>query len=60
MNKKISELPKKPYTDYALDAQKRGIELTEGAVSDAVSVMLIGALDMIRELIERLEKLEKQ
>lgn len=58
--KKISELPDAPYKELALEAQRRGVTLTKGVISDGVSLTLIGALDMMRELKERIEILEKQ
>lgn len=54
----ISDLPPQPYQKYAMEAERRGIKLTEVMITDATSVILIGALDMIRELYERIERLE--
>ena len=59
MNKKISELPDAPYQKYAIEAEKRGISVTNGIINDPVSVILIGALDMIRELSEKIKNLEE-
>lgn len=55
---KISDLPPAPYKTVASEAERRGIAATQGIISDANSVILIGAIDMIRELIERIEILE--
>lgn len=59
MKRKISELPDAPYKKYAFEAERRGMVLTEGLLNDGASVILIGALDMIRELSERIETLEE-
>ena len=56
---RISSLPKAPYQKYALEAQRRGIELVSGANIAPDEVTLLGAIDMIRELTERVDALEK-
>ena len=58
--RKISELPDAPYRKYASEAERRGFDVTQGMITDATSVILIGALDMIRELYEKIEILEKR
>ena len=55
---KITQLPNGPWREYALEAQRRGIELVSDCSLSGTDVMLIGAIDMIRELNERLTKLE--
>ena len=55
---KITELPNGPWREYALEAQRRGIELVSDCSLSGTDVMLIGAIDMIRDLNERLTKLE--
>ena len=58
MTIKITQLPNGPWREYALEAQRRGIELVSDCSLSGTDVMLIGAIDMIRELNERLTKLE--
>jgi hypothetical protein len=55
---KITQLPNGPWREYALEAQRRGIELVSDCSLSGTDVMLIGAIDMIRDLNERLTKLE--
>jgi hypothetical protein len=55
---KITQLPDGPWRKYALEAQRRGIELVSDCSLSGTDVMLIGACDLIRELNERLTKLE--
>jgi hypothetical protein len=55
---KITQLPNGPWREYALEAQRRGIELVSDCSLSGTDVMLIGACDLIRELNERLTKLE--
>ena len=55
---KITELPNGPWREYALEAQRRGIELVSDCSLSGTDVILIGAIDMIRDLNERLTKLE--
>ena len=55
---KITDLPNVPWREYALEAQRRGIELVSDCNLSGTDVMLIGAIDMIRDLNERLTKLE--
>ena len=55
---KITELPNGPWREYALEAQRRGLEkISDGSLS-GTDVILIGAIDMIRELTEKITKLE--
>ena len=42
--RKISELPAAPYKVLASEAERRGFSLTEGLITDATAVILIGAL----------------
>jgi hypothetical protein len=55
---KITDLQNGPWRKYALEAQRRGIELVSDCSLSGTDVMLIGACDLIRELNERLTKLE--
>jgi hypothetical protein len=55
---KITQLPNGPWREYALEAQWRGIELVSDCSLSGTDVILIGAIDMIRDLNERLTKLE--
>ncbi len=55
---KITELPDGPWKQYALEAQRRGIELVSDCSLSGTDVILIGACDLIRELNERITKLE--
>ncbi len=55
---KITELPNGPWREYALEAQRRGIEIVGADVLNGTDITLIGAIDLIRELNERLTKLE--
>ena len=55
---KITELPNGPWREYALEAQRRGLEKISDCSLSGTDVMLIGAIDMIRELNEKLTKLE--
>ena len=57
---KITQLPNGPWREYALEAQRRGIKILGDDVLflSGTDVMLIGACDLIRELNERLTKLE--
>ena len=56
MTIKITQLPDGPWKQYALEAQRRGIELVSDCSLSGTDVMLIGAIDMIRELTEKIEK----
>jgi hypothetical protein len=53
---KITQLPNGPWREYALEAQRRGIELVSDCSLSGTDVILIGAIDMIRELTEKIEK----
>ena len=55
---KITQLPNGPWREYALEAQRRGIELVSDCSLSGTDITLIGAIDLIRELNERLTKLE--
>ena len=55
-NIKITQLPNGPWREYALEAQRRGIELVSDCNLSGTDVILIGAIDMIRELTEKIEK----
>ncbi len=55
---KITDLPNGLWKQYALEAQRRGIELVSDCSLSGTDVILIGAIDMIRDLNERLTKLE--
>ena len=55
---KITDLPNGPWREYALEAQRRGLEKISDCSLSGTDVMLIGAIDMIRELNEKLTKLE--
>jgi hypothetical protein len=53
---KITELPNGPWREYALEAQRRGIEIVGADILNGTDITLIGAIDMIRELTEKIEK----
>ncbi len=53
---KITELPNGPWREYALEAQRRGIEIVGSDILNGTDITLIGAIDMIRELTEKIEK----
>jgi hypothetical protein len=53
---KIKDLPNGPWREYALEAQRRGIEILGADILNATDITLIGAIDMIRELTEKIEK----
>jgi len=53
---KITQLPNGPWREYALEAQRRGIELVSDCSLSGTDITLIGAIDMIRELTEKIEK----
>ena len=53
---KITQLPDGPWREYALEAQRRGIELVSDCSLSGSDITLIGAIDMIRELTEKIEK----
>ena len=55
---KITELPNGPWREYALEAQRRGLEKISDCRLSGTDVMLIGAIDLIRELTEKITKLE--
>jgi len=55
---KIKDLPDGPWREYALEAQRRGIEILGADILNGTDITLIGAIDLIRELNERLTKLE--
>ena len=55
---KITDLPNGPWREYALEAQRRGLEKISDCSLSGTDVILIGAIDMIRDLNERLTKLE--
>ena len=52
---KITDLPNGPWREYALEAQRRGLEKISDCRLNGTDVILIGAIDMIRELTEKLE-----
>jgi len=53
---KITDLPNGAWKQYALEAQRRGIEILGHDILNATDITLIGAIDMIRELTEKIEK----
>ena len=53
---KIKDLPNGPWREYALEAQRRGIEILGADILNGTDITLIGAIDMIRELTEKIEK----
>ena len=55
-NIKITQLPNGPWREYALEAQRRGIELVSDCNLSGTDITLIGAIDMLRELTEKIEK----
>ena len=55
---KITDLPNGPWREYALEAQRRGLEKISDCGLSGTDVMLIGAIDLIRELTEKITKLE--
>ena len=55
---KITDLPNGPWREYALEAQRRGLEKISACRLSGTDVMLIGAIDLIRELNEKITKLE--
>ena len=57
---KITDLPNGPWREYALEAQRRGLEKISDCRLSGTDVILIGAIDLIRELNERLTKLESK
>lgn len=57
--KRLTDFQPAPWREYAIKAELRGKEITDNFLSDPASVILLGAIDMIRELTERIEKLEK-
>lgn len=52
---KITQLPNGPWREYALEAERRGLEKISDCRLSGTDVILIGAIDMIRELNEKLE-----
>ena len=52
---KITQLPNGPWREYALEAQRRGLEKISDCRLSGTDVILIGAIDMIRELTEKLD-----
>ena len=52
---KIKDLPDGPWREYALEAQRRGIEILGADILNGTDITLIGAIDMIRELTEKIE-----
>ena len=57
---KITDLPNGPWREYALEAQRRGLEKISDCRLNGTDVILIGAIDMIRDLNERLTNLESK
>lgn len=55
---RIVDLPDGAWKKYALEAERRGKEINN--TIEPVAVVLLGALDMIRELTERVEELERK
>ena len=53
---KIKDLPDGLWREYALEAQRRGIEILGADILNGTDITLIGAIDMIRELTEKIEK----
>lgn len=60
MRVKISDFIDDPWRAIALDAQRRGLEITgkTGKRLDGSGTTIIGLCDVIREIQERIEKLE--
>ena len=52
---RITQLPNGPWREYALEAERRGLEKISDCRLNGTDVILIGAIDMIRELTEKLE-----
>jgi hypothetical protein len=59
MRIKITDLPDGPWRNYALEAQRRGLEKISDVSLNATDIILIGAIDMIRELTEKLDEIKK-
>ena len=57
---RITDLPNGPWREYALEAQRRGLEEVGDCRLNGTDVILIGAIDMIRELNEKITKLESK
>lgn len=53
---KISNLPDAPYKELMSEAYRRGLDLTKEASQDGTLIVLIGALDLIRELRGQLDE----
>jgi len=57
---RITDLPNGLWREYALEAQRRGLEEVGDCRLNGTDVILIGAIDMIRELNEKITKLESK
>ena len=55
---KITDSPNGPWREFALEALRRGLEKISDCRLSGTDVMLIGAIDLIRELNEKITKLE--
>lgn len=60
VTRKISDLPVAPYQELAYEAQRRGTALTDGVLGDTNSIMLIGLIDIVRELSNKVSALESK
>jgi len=60
MSVKISDFIDDPWRTIALDAQRRGLEITgkTGKRLDGTGTTIIGLCDIIRDMQGRIEKLE--
>jgi hypothetical protein len=60
MSVKISNFINDPWRAIAMDAERRGSEITSktGIRVEGTGTILIGLCDVIREMQERIEKLE--
>ena len=58
--KKLSDLPWFEGKELALEVQQRGVKALGDRINQANDLMLIGLVQVVQELLERVDALERQ
>lgn len=58
--KKLSDLPWFEGKELALEVQQRGVKVLGGQITQANDLMLIGLVQVVQELLERVDALERR
>lgn len=56
----FNELPAAPYKELANEVERRGLDLVGGVAMEGTATVLIGLIDVVRELSEKVEALQTE